>query len=89
MISRDIPTSGLADFVRKLALEHGVHYASDAYSGLDDLADTTTRLAGDEVTTDETEDLIVQLKRAGVIDAGEMVEMLGRYVDERTDRHYR
>lgn len=83
MKTLDIPTSGLADFVRTMARNHGVAYSRSSRSNLDDLADTITGLAGDEVTTDETEDLIVELKRVGVIDSGEMVEMLGRYLDEK------
>lgn len=76
----NIPTSGLAEFVADLARKHGVRYAR---TGVDDLADVITRLADDVVATDRTEDLIVALKRAHVIDGPTMVALLGNYLDER------
>ena len=80
MTSFEVPTSGLADFVKNLAHSHGVRYVR---SGIDDLADVITRLSDDEVVTDETEDLIVELKRSKVIDSSTMVSLLGNYLDER------
>lgn len=49
----------------------------------DVLADVATRLSGDDVTTDEVEDLVVALKRAGIITGHEMVDLLGTYLDEK------
>lgn len=75
-----IPTSGLRDYVKNLALAHGIVYTKtpgDAW------AETVTRLAGDEVVTDDVEDLIVALKRNHVINATTMVTLLGNYLDER------
>jgi hypothetical protein len=48
------------------------------------LAEIATRLAGDDVVTDEIEDLIVTLKRAGAISGNEMVTLLSRYLSEKT-----
>jgi len=76
----DIPKSGIVDFVIDLARKNGIQYIR---SGLDDLADVITRLAGDDIVTDETEDLIVELKRAQIIDDSTMISLLGNYFDER------
>ncbi len=75
-----IPTTGLAQYVRDLALQHNVRYVRTQE---DAIADVITRLSDDEVSTDHTEDLIVALKRAQVIDGGAMVALLGRYLDEK------
>lgn len=75
-----IPTSGLMDYVKNLARAHGVVFTKtrgDAW------AETVTRLSGDDVVTDEVEDIIVSLKRNHVIDAKTMVILLGNYLDER------
>lgn len=76
----DIPTTGLAEFIADLARKHGVRYVR---TGVDDLADAVTRLSDDVVVPDETEDLIVALKRANVIDSLTMVSLLGNYLDEK------
>lgn len=76
----NIPVSGVKTYVQNLALANHVAYTKtqgDAW------AETVTRLAGDDVVTDEVEDLIVALKRAHVIDAETMVTLLGNYLDER------
>ena len=77
---RHIPSTGLISFIATLAKEHGVSFAR---TGSDALADVITRLADDEVVTDETEDLIVALRRADVIDGPTMVSLLGSYLDEK------
>ena len=76
----DVPTSGLAQFVSDLARQNGVSYR---HFEIDELADVVTCLADDEVVTDETEDLIVELKRANVIDASMMLALLGNHLDEK------
>ena len=75
-----IPTSGLEQFILGLAQRHGVAYVKTSH---DRLAEVISRLADDEVATDDTEDLIVALKRAHVIDAATMVALLGGYLDEK------
>lgn len=76
----DIPTTGLVEFIADLARKHGVSYVR---TGVDDLADAITRLSDDEVVPDDTENLIVSLKRANVIDSLTMVSILGNYLDEK------
>jgi|TARA_R110000868_G_scaffold129665_1_gene338759 hypothetical protein len=49
----------------------------------DALAEIATRLSGDEVVTDEMEDLLVALKRAGAISGAEMVDLLSLYLTEK------
>lgn len=53
------------------------------------LAEVITHLAGDEVKPDETEELIIALRRANVIDGPTMVTLLGRYFDETRAGHDR
>lgn len=80
MMELDIPKSGLAQFVSELAAQHGVVYKQ---TGNINLARTITRLSGDDVIPDETERLVIALRRAGVIDGPTMVQLLGRYFDEQ------
>ncbi len=75
-----IPTSGIAEYVVNLAQKHGVRYVRTPD---DALAEVITCLADDEISTDDTEDLIVALKRAHVIDVDTMVNLLGNYLNER------
>jgi len=51
-----------------LAREHGINYRPNA---LDALGDAITRLAGDDVTFDETELLLLALERAGSLTIGD------------------
>ena len=76
----DIPTAGLKDYIADLARQHGVSYIK---TSTDVFAETITRLADDDITTDDTEDLLVALKRAHVIDAETMVALLGNYLEEK------
>lgn len=75
-----IPTSGLAKFIADLACKHGV---KPTRTPNDALVEVITQLSDDVVITDDTEDLIVALKRADVIDAETMVALLGNYLDEK------
>lgn len=74
------PVSNVSSYVDCIAKQHGV---SCLRTPSDELADVITRLSGDEVTTDATEDLIVALKRANVIDGPTMISLLGSYLDEQ------
>jgi len=69
------------EYVVALAAELGIRYHPTPD---DTLAEIATRLAGDDVVTDEIEDLIVTLKRAGAISGNEMVTLLSRYLSEKT-----
>lgn len=64
-------------YVAALAQQHGVVYSK---TGNDALAEMITRLADDDVRSDETEDLLVALKRANVINGPTMMDLLGRYL---------
>ena len=75
-----LPVSSVSSYVANIAKRHGVSYLR---TPSDELADVITRLSGDEITTDATEDLIVALKRANVIDGPTMVSLLGSYLDEQ------
>lgn len=59
------------------ANQHGVCYR---LTPDDALAEVVTRLSDDEIVTDEIEDLLVALKRAGVISGAEMVALLSEYL---------
>lgn len=79
----DIPMTGLSAYIADLAKRHGIAYIK---TGADELAEVITRLTGDVVVPDETEDLIVELKRAGAIDEQTMIVLLGNYLAERKAR---
>ncbi|TWC75763.1 hypothetical protein FB593_1282 [Rhizobium sp. SJZ105] len=49
---------------------------------LDDWADKVTELAGDAVTHDPVEDLVVILQRRGVVTDREAASLYGDYLDE-------
>lgn len=70
-------TENIENHIRQLARQNGVTYQRLPD---DDIATVATRLAGDEVVTDDVEDLIVALRRANVISGEQMVELLGRYL---------
>jgi len=80
-----IPTVGVAHFVQKLAQRYAVTYASNP---MDQWAESATRLAGDEVTSDSTEDLLIALKRAGKLSKEEVATLAVNYLRERR-RHVR
>ena len=75
----EIPLTGLGTFVANLAKRHGITYVRTGSSAL---AEVITRLSDDEVKPDETEKLVIALRRAKVIDGSTMVTLLGRYFDE-------
>lgn len=79
MQTEDIPQVGVGTFIADLAMRSGVEYVRTGSSAL---AEVVTRLAGDDVKPDETEKLLIALRRANVIDGRTMVTLLGRYFDE-------
>lgn len=76
---QNIPTTGLYLFVAELAGQHGITYVRTGSSAL---AELITSLSGDDVIPDETENLVIALRRANVIDGKTMVTLLGRHFDE-------
>ena len=77
--ANSIGKKDVRQYVAALARRHGVVYAKTSN---DALAEVITLLADDGVRTDETEDLLVALKRANVIDGTTMVDLLGRHLDQ-------
>lgn len=75
----DIPMTGLSAYIADLAKRHGVAYVMTGSSAL---AQVITRLSGDEGNPDDTEKLVIALRRAKVIDGRTMLTLLGRYFDE-------
>lgn len=74
-----MPLTQTSVYVADLARQHHIAYTR---TPCDALAEIVTRLSDDEIVTDETEDLIVALKRKGIIDGATMVDLLGRHLDE-------
>ena len=70
----------IRSYVTDLADQLGIRYQA---TPADTLAAIATRLADDEVVTDEVEDLIVALRRTGAISGAEMVNLLSRYLAEK------
>lgn len=75
----DLPMTGLSAYIANLAQRHGISYVKTGSSAL---AEVITRLAGDDAKPDETERLVIALRRANIIDGPTMVTLLGRYFDE-------
>lgn len=75
-----IPASGVARFVQDLARRLKVAYVP---SSMDQWAETVTHLAGDEVRSDSTQDLLVALKRAGKLSKEEVAALTIRHLRER------
>lgn len=66
-----------AETIRALAQKHGVTAERTA---TDELADTITSLAGDDVVHDEIEDLVVTMQRRGVITADQATTLYSDYL---------
>lgn len=75
----DIPATGMRAYVANLAQQYGIAYVK---TGSGALAQVITNLADDDVRPDETEQLLIALRRANIIDGRNMVLLLGRYFDE-------
>ncbi|WP_433770490.1 hypothetical protein [Pseudomonas putida] len=70
----------VASQIRRLARDHKVTAETD---GMSRLAVTITRLAGDAVELDGVEQLLVNLKRKGVLSKSEILVLQGRYLQEK------
>lgn len=76
-----IPDTDIREFIADLAKRHGVKYVE---TGLTAMAKVFTHLSNKDIEPgrpDETEKLVIALKKAKVIDGRTMVELLGRYFD--------
>ena len=63
--------------IRALAKQHGV---TPERTALDDMADDFARLSDAEVEPDELADLVVTLKRKGILTADEAVKLYAQHV---------
>lgn len=63
--------------IRAMARDHGIAAERTA---TDELADTLTNLAGDDVVHDEIEDLVVTMQRRGIITADQATALYGDYL---------
>ncbi|MGE1174225.1 hypothetical protein [Pseudomonas sp. BW7P1] len=70
----------VASEVRKLAKDNKVTASRD---GMSRMAVGITRLSGDVVELDGIEQLLVNLKRKGVLSKSEILALQGRYLQER------
>lgn len=73
----------VADDVAAMAARHGITYTATA---ADEWAEIVTPLCGDDLSTDDTRDLLVALRRAGIISGAEMVALLGRQLCENQQK---
>lgn len=72
--------TSVATEVRNLAKRYNVTDERDGVSGM---AVTISRLAGDIVNLDGIEQLLVNLKRKGVLSKAEIIALQGRYLVEK------
>lgn len=84
VIGKSIPSVGISKFVFELAKAHRIRF-SKASASNKQLASMITRLSDDVVVTDKTEEMLIELRRAHVIDNKTMVVILGKYLAERNN----
>ena len=82
-MTRTTTTLTATEEIHALARARGVTYTRSA---LDDFGDTITRLSGDDVELDETEWLLVALRRAKVIAGVDATLLHARYLRERSQK---
>lgn len=70
----------VASQIRNLAKSHNVTAERDSMSRM---AVAITRLAGDDVELDNVEQLLVNLKRKGVLSKSEALSIQGDYLQEK------
>ncbi|WBL71095.1 hypothetical protein [Serratia liquefaciens] len=76
----------VASYVHKLAEEHDI----TVYRGsMSRMAVDITGLADDAVELDDVEQLLVNLKRKGVLTKSEILELQGRYFREQKTGRFR
>jgi hypothetical protein len=80
MASINIPSSGMAGFVADLAQRLGI---GDVRTRQGALARVVSGLAGDEGSPDDTERLIIALRRSKAIDGPTMLAIQGQYLNEK------
>ncbi|EMX9855341.1 hypothetical protein [Klebsiella michiganensis] len=70
----------VADYIRLLARDNNVTANRD---GMSRMAVTITALAGDSVELDNIEQLLVNLKKKGVLSKSEILQLQGLYFREQ------
>ena len=73
-------TASVANEVLRLAKIHHITAARDSISHM---AMTITRLSGDAVELDNIEQLLINLKRRGILSKPEILALQGRYLQEK------
>lgn len=68
--------------IRELAFQHGVH---PDRSELDDWCESVTANAGDDIQSDEVEQLVIGLRRDRTINGAELTRLHARYLEEQFD----
>lgn len=76
----DVPTTGLEMYITDIAKQHKIIYVK---TYLDEWADTITKLSDDVVESDDIEDLLIALKRAGILSGKDMLSLLVNYLREK------
>lgn len=74
----------IASYVQQLAKDNNVTANRDAMSSM---AVTITALADDSVELDNVEQLLVNLKKKGVLSKAEVLQLQGRYFREQRRLH--
>lgn len=74
-------TQSVANEIRQLARAHKVTAKRD---GISHMAACITSLSGDTVVLDQIEQLLVNLKRKGVMSTSELLAMQVRYLQEKS-----
>jgi hypothetical protein len=67
--------------IQQLAQQHGI--VVHQHSQLDELGDMFTNLSGDEIELDETQWLLVEIGRAGILKGSENVLLHAQYLSEK------
>lgn len=75
-----LPQHGVSDFVLRLAAHPGLVYERTA---LDDFAEAVARLSGDDVQLDQTCELIVALRNAGVSAGPKVIRLVTNHLREK------
>jgi hypothetical protein len=73
------PSMSARDHIHRIATRHGLTYQND---GIAHVARQIENVFGNAVQPDETEQLIIAIGRAGVIDGQDLTRLHGRYLRE-------
>ncbi|MEI3773991.1 hypothetical protein ACIPSX_15035 [Pectobacterium sp. CHL-2024] len=79
---KKLPRCNVGYLVKKIASANGIKYQRN---GLDDFAESITRLAGDDITFDLVEKLLVLLNKKEIIDGTQMARLLTNYTKEEAN----